>query len=120
MFPVRIRGVRRGDQWWRDPFRIVTAPFRVKIKAGIHELVDFPGHTVTAFKKAGFHFWQKIVVIRNPGSAGLRGPGHWRGKTLCPSHEELLVFRTPFKRVSLLVLKYRSKLSFNLVNSAVL
>lgn len=74
---------------------IVTAPFRLKNSAGVNELVDFPGHTITAFKKAGFYFWQKVIISRSGGSAAVRAATHWRGKKLVSTHEELLVFKAP-------------------------
>ncbi|SRR6266436_1988358 len=77
---------------------IVTAPFRLMTNVGVNTLVDLPGHTVTNFVKADFNFWQKIILVKNPGSAGLRARNYWEGgRKLVPSHEELLVFRTPFK-----------------------
>ena len=81
---------------------IVTNSFRLMTKDHVNELVDFPGHTITAFKQAGFYFWQKVALIRNFGSAAQRADNSWKvgkkawaGKKLVPSHEELLVFRTP-------------------------
>lgn len=74
---------------------IVTSCFRKKNKAGVNELIDFPGDTIVNFKKAGFHVWQKIILSRNFASAAVRSTTSWLGKKLIPRHEELLVFRTP-------------------------
>ncbi len=71
---------------------IVVGPFRDK-KTG--ELIDFPAHTVENFQKAGFIYWQQIVLSKNFASAAKRSTNAWRGHKLVPAHEFLLVFRTP-------------------------
>lgn len=71
---------------------IIVGPFRDK-KSG--ELIDFPAHTVTNFKRAGFVYWQQVVLSKNFGSAAKRSTNSWKGKKLVPIHEFLLVFRTP-------------------------
>lgn len=70
---------------------IVVAPFRDK--SG--ELIDFPGHTTTNFRKARFLYWQSIVLVKNFASAAIRSTNAWRGKKLVPSNEFLLIFRKP-------------------------
>lgn len=71
---------------------IVVGPFRDK-KTG--ELIDFPGHTIVNFRKAGFIFWQQIIISKNFSSAAQRASTSWRNFKLVPRHEFLLVFRTP-------------------------
>jgi hypothetical protein len=78
---------------------MIVGCIRLRVKGGVNELVDLPGHIITAFKKSGFHFWQKIIVRRNPGSAPRRAAHSWLGKKLVPGHEELLVFQKPEKRI---------------------
>jgi DNA modification methylase len=72
---------------------IITSSFRIKNTQGVNELVDFPGHTIEAFRRAGFSFWQDVVLSRNFASAAGRSTTSWRGKKLIPRHERLLVFR---------------------------
>lgn len=71
---------------------VVVAPFRDK-KTG--ELIDFPGHTVNNFRKAGFLYWQSIVLSKNFASAAVRSTNAWRGHKLVPANEFLLCFRKP-------------------------
>lgn len=73
---------------------IVVGPFRDKRTA---ELIDFPAHTVENFREAGFIFWQQIVLSKNFASAAKRSTMAWSGKKLVPTHEFLLVFKTPEK-----------------------
>lgn len=70
---------------------IVVGPFRDKKG----ELVDFPAHTVENFRKAGFTYWQQIVLSKNSASAAKRSTNAWKGHKLVPCHEFLLVFRIP-------------------------
>lgn len=69
---------------------IVVGPFRNK-KTG--ELIDFPGHTTVNFRKAGFLYWQQVVLAKNFASAAVRSTNAWRGHKLVPTHEFLLVFK---------------------------
>lgn len=71
---------------------IVVGPFRDK-KTG--ELIDFPGDTVVNFRKAGFIFWQSIILSKNFASAATRAGNAWKGHKLVPRYENLLVFRAP-------------------------
>jgi hypothetical protein len=71
---------------------IVVGPFRDK-RTG--ELIDFPAHTVSNFREAGFSFWQQIVISKNFASAASRATNAWSNFKLVPSHEFLLVFRKP-------------------------
>jgi len=70
----------------------VVGPFRDK-KTG--ELIDFPGHTIEEFRKAGFLYWQTVILSKNFGSAAKRSTNAWKGLKLVPIHEHLLVFRKP-------------------------
>ena len=71
---------------------IIVGPIRDK-KTG--ELIDFRAHTVENFRKAGFLFWQEIILSKNFGSAAKRSTNSWKGLKLVPIHEFLLVFRNP-------------------------
>ena len=71
---------------------IVVGPFRDK-KSG--ELIDFPAHTAANFQRAGFTYWQQIVLSKNFASAAKRAGNAWKGHKLVPCHEILQVFRTP-------------------------
>jgi len=73
----------------------VTSSFRTVNTTGCNELLDFPGHSIDAFKEAGFYFWQDIILSRNFASAAGRSTTSWKGKKLIPRHERLLVFRKP-------------------------
>jgi len=70
----------------------VVGPFRSK-KTG--ELINFPGHTIEAFREAGFIYWQDVILSKNFGSAAKRSTNAWKGLKLVPIHEHLLVFRKP-------------------------
>lgn len=70
---------------------IVVSNFRAKDG----ELIDFRGDTVVNFKKAGFLFWQDVILSRNFASAAKRASNAWKGKKLVMRHEHLLVFKTP-------------------------
>jgi hypothetical protein len=72
---------------------IVVGPFRDKKG----ELIDFPGHTVVNFRKAGFIFHQDVILSKNFASAAKRSTMAWKGRKLVPRHEHLLVFKTPEK-----------------------
>lgn len=77
---------------------IVVGNFRDKVT---DEVIDFRGHTVKNFQRAGFKFWQDIVLATNPGSAPMRASNYWRGsRKLVPRHQYLLVFITPPEKVN--------------------
>jgi DNA modification methylase len=59
------------------------------------ELVDFRSDTVGNFKRAGFKFWQEIIISKNFASAAKRASMSWKGMKLVTCHEHLLVFRKP-------------------------
>jgi len=74
---------------------ITVGNFRQGGNKDENELVNFEGDTISNFRRAGFLYWQNIILSKNFSSAAVRSTTSWKGQKLIPRHEYLLVFRKP-------------------------
>ena len=59
------------------------------------DIYDFRGDLINAAKRAGFTFWQDVILSKRLGTAAVRAGMYWKNGNykLVPRHEYLLVFR---------------------------